>query len=170
MSVVEMVGTAWLFKSNNKYYVTHDFNDDICDLSKDAVPIDELIAEPIVLLCNKGYITNYSCSGHPFNSCTYEVYEGNQIDAIHVASHIAAIPFGNTNAVAVCDLCPRISAESYISFIKDYVFPSLPEGWNYSKHAIRTKISADSVIEYYKKLILSIEKLLAWINYLPIVN
>ena len=168
MTNIQIVGSAWLFHVGNRYYITHDFDDDLCDLSSDAVPVDELIAEPLMILCNKGYITEYSCSGHPFNSCCYNVIE-DDINNHDTSRSIIITPFTDTGAQAVCYIDSEIEDEMYISFANQYEFQTLPTGWIYQGNAIRAKIQAGTVIEFYKKAIALIESLLEWIQLLPAI-
>lgn len=167
MPNIQMVGTAWLFHVGKKYYVTHGFAEDLCDLKYKADPIDEIIAEPVMKLCNKGYETLYSCSGHPFNDCVYKLLEDEQKEAVNANDHIMVAQLEDTDALVVCDIDKAIDSDAYISFKEEQVFPCLPEGWTYSENVLRKTITASSVIEFYKKQIQAIEKLSIWIDSLP---
>lgn len=164
-----MGGTAWLFSVENKYYVTHDFDDDLCDLSTrgNAFEVDELIAESLAMLCNKGYITKYSCSGHPFPSCCYTVIEDcEQQLSIAKEDHIAVTAFGEA-ALAICDMDGYLSNEIYILFEKEYLFPTIPNGWNYVNGKLSSYVQATDTIDFFRTILLAIEQLNEWINGLP---
>ena len=165
-------GIAWLFRIGDQYYLTHDFGDDYCNFKKDAVPLDELIAEPVKNLCNKGYITNYSCSGHPYNTCAYEWFE-DRIESIDPRKYIAVITdrgIADIEIQIACSLESGIDDYAYISFVRDYSFPNLPTDWYYDKHALRTHITANSVVEYFKVALSRIEALTRWIDKLPAIK
>lgn len=167
MNNLYMVGTAWLFHVGEIYYVTHDFNDDLCDLSFEAVPIDELIAEPVKQLCNKGYITTHSCSGHPFACCTYRIIEAEEEKKKIIANeHVKVTPLLDSNVLVVCDLEHTYEDEIYIAFQAEPGFLSIPKGWHYSD-ALRFNIHADSVMGFYTQAISAITVLLDWIQSLP---
>ena len=65
---------AYIFRNGDKYYPIKDFGDDLLDIApKDGTcfEVDELMAVVIAKLCNKGYITEMSCSGHSIHSPGY---------------------------------------------------------------------------------------------------
>ena len=162
-------GTAWVIKSGEKYYIAHDLDDDLCDLKKDSFPVDELIAEPVCKLCNKGYKTEYSCSGHPYADCYYEVVDdGENVSENLDNTQIAKTCFLETNNLAICKLDVCLSSEAYISFEKNYRFDTLPKGWEYSDKALRNEISFDGkVFDFYREVINAMETLSEWIDTLP---
>lgn len=91
---------TFLFNIGSRYYVTHDFDDDCCNIYCDSninhnvFEVDELIAEQLAMLCNKGYITEFSCSGHPFGTCAYTIVE--DVDAqkaVIPEEHVAVTQF-----------------------------------------------------------------------------
>lgn len=164
-----MGGTAWLFNVGNKYYVTHSFEDDLCDLSisKNKFEVDELIAEQLAMLCNKGYITKYSCSGHPFSNCYYEVIE--DVDAqkaIITENHVAVAKF-EESALAICDMDEHLKDEIYILFEENYPFITVPNEWNYLNGKLSSPIQATNTIDFFKTVIHAVEQLNKWIEELP---
>lgn len=170
-----MGGTAWLFCINNKYYVTHDFGDDLCDIyvnsekKQNVFEVDELIAEQLAMLCNKGYITQYSCSGHPFSSCSYKVIEAlKEKENIVSEDHVAVSSFCGEEAQVVCDIYERLDDEMYIRFKQSYSFESAPVGWSYDGCTLRIQIHATNKIDFFRQILLSAEKLNDWIKLLPI--
>ncbi len=81
----------------------------------DFFEVDELIAIPLQILNRKGYLTGCSCAGHPSNHVFFirtndEAWE----------------PYSDNS------FCEYIS---YITFLKDYDFPTLPEGFEKNKTA-----------------------------------
>jgi len=73
----DFVERTYLFKnSKGVYYAITGLTMDIADLKDDCIcEIDELIASPVAELCNKGYVTKYSCSGHAFGDVDAEPIE-----------------------------------------------------------------------------------------------
>ena len=167
----QMNGTTWLFRVGKKYHVTHDFGDDLCNLSFDAISVDELIAETLVLLCNKGYITEYSCSGHPYNSCQYTLIEEESSKSdLDAENHIAITDFEDTDAKFVCDIDSIIEDEAYISFFNEHNFNNIPGTWEYSNKLLRKKIRAMTVLDFYQQVIDALRELTDWIHKLPDIN
>lgn len=166
---VHMSETAWIFCSQGQYHITHDFDDDLCDIlfeERDVFEVDERIAEPVAMLCNKGYITDHSCSGHPFPICSYDMAENEQ--DIEVGKYVATYRDSNTGEWHMCYLEEKIDDDMYISFIEPYKFDSFPKGWRYeSQGVLRKHIHAESRIDFFKQSITSIETLTDWIKHLP---
>ena len=166
-----MASIAYLFHVGQSYYITHSFNDDLCDLSFHACEVDELIAEPLMMLCNKGYITNFSCSGHPFGDCSYKLVEDESVQEEEVPTdYIMRTPFLDTGAVALCTIKPCSNIEMYISFESDHRFSSLPKDWLYEYCSLRKKIRAKNAIDFYKQAISALESLEEWIQKLPTIH
>lgn len=165
---------TFLFCVGSKYYVTHDFGDDICDIfcnsdiEHNVFEVDELIAEQLAMLCNKGYITEYSCSGHPFGICSYTIKEdANAQNTVIPEEHIAVTQFEGS-AIAVCDLEKHLEDEPYIVFKEAYRFASFPNGWTYDGNAtLRAKIQATSTTDFFRKVLSTVEELDKWISTLP---
>lgn len=162
---------TFLFCIGSKYYVTHGFGDDICDIffNSDAehnvFEVDELIAEQLAMLCNKGYITKHSCSGHPSGTCSYTIKEdANAQKAVIPEEHVAVTQF-EEGAMAVCDLEKCLDGEVYIAFQEAYRFDSIPDGWTYDDGVtLRAKIQATSTIDFFRKVLSAAETLSNWIN------
>lgn len=164
-----MAETTWIFYSNKRYHVTHGFDDDLCDVyfeNQDVFEVDERIAEPVAMLCNKGYLTEYSCSGHPFSDCSYEVFENEQ--DFESTEYVAKKQDSDTKGFYVCYLKEKPNDQMYISFKEPYKFELLPEGWTYEgQQKLMKNIYANDAVDFFKQSIVAIEKLTEWIKRLP---
>lgn len=160
---------VYLIKNNYQYCIVSGFGDDLGDLLKKAHTIDELIAEPVMKLCNKGYITNFSCSGHSYADMVYTIIE-DEDDKKRVCEEdfFTIAPFLDSEAICVCGIDNKSEEETYIAFEEDHNFKGVPEGWIYENKALRYKwnITYPST-EFYIKLLSQIKKLVEWIDSLP---
>ncbi len=116
--------------------------------------IDELIAPTIQVLNQKGYITRFCCSGHPFNIW---LMEGDEDDCQETA----------------------VPLNSYIAFAEGITLPSLPPDFvkeqsvgNSRSLIIRKwyKINNDSDNQFFekaKKILKTMEQLYQWALDLP---
>lgn len=148
----------------------------IKEFRDDMVEVDEVIAPVIQRLNQKGYVTEYCCSGHPFKSIwegkmskeeflRTEQNEGKVFHSFEVDKNTAGIGLlANKNNL-------------YISFIKSYGFGTsikLPDGFIYDED----ETECDVIRFYYNNIegyplqherLEVCEKLLNWANELPIV-
>ena len=141
----------------NNYKITQTLGDEIIDFEN--FEVDELIAIPIQKLCNKGYITKFSCSGHPYAEINYYCSDEKK----------NAEYFYNDDMECWVNysFVPQIR-ESYISFEEGINIESLPEGWIYKDNALR-KYYDDSLDEFafYEQIIKEMKNLVNWIDNLP---
>lgn len=164
---------TYIYKNKgNKYYIVHDFDDDLGEISNSEYTfiVDELIALPVKMLNEKGYKTAYSCSGHFFPDIVWDNYENNNFkndsDTIYYSSadFLDGFVLGKLNYDIL---------ESYISFEKDYHFKNLPCDWQYDskfKKIYKRYERNQSAFDFYKDMINSIEKLCDWIELLGSIN
>lgn len=142
---------------SNKYYIISNLGDQIVDF--EYFPVDELIAIPIQKLCNKGYITEFSCSGHPYNFIDYDCSDEKKNSNYFYHDELECwVTYSFISEFR----------ESYISFKEDISFESLPEGWIYENRTLRKHYdnSLDEIL-FYEQLIKEMKKLASWIDTLP---
>ena len=98
----------------------------ICD-NENYFTCDKNIAYAITTLNKKGYITKSSCEGHidfswhEINNCDLDLLEGAKKDKRFIVLRV------NKNGFDY--LTPNMLATIYISFVKNYDFINLPEGF-----------------------------------------
>lgn len=141
----------------NCYSIIQDLNDEIIDFQK--FHVDELIAIPVQMLCNKGYITEYSCSGHPYPHIDY--------DCSDEKKGVEYFYSNDMKCWVTYFFVPQFR-ESYIKFKEDINITSLPEGWTYKDNTLRK--SYDSSLNemlFYEQVIKEMKKLVIWIDTLP---
>lgn len=145
-------------KLNNCYSIIQDLDDEIIDFKYFKID-DELIAIPIQKLCNKGYITECSCSAHPYSEIIYSCSDKKE-DSNYF--------FDDNMDCYVSYSLVNQYRESYISFKENINFKELPEGWIYKNKAIRRTYD-DSLDElsFYEQVINEMKKLSNWIDTLP---
>lgn len=141
----------------NNYNIIDNLGDEIIDFEN--FEVDELIAIPIQKLCNKGYITKFSCSGHPYADISY--------DSSDERKNTEYFYDNDMKCWVKYSFVPPIR-ESYISFEEGINVESLPEGWIYEHNAIR-KYYDDSLDEFsfYEQIIREMRNLVSWIDNLP---
>ena len=163
---------VYLIKSEDRYCIVSGFGDDLGGLQEKAYTLDELIAEPVMKLCNKGYITNYSCSGHSYSDMSYTIIEDvADQESAKKTDCFTIVPFLDTRAICVCKNDNKLEDETYIAFEEDHNFEGIPDGWFYEHKALRYKWNiTDSPTEFYIKLLSQIKKLIEWIDSLPNKN
>jgi hypothetical protein len=81
------------------------------EFEKNYFEIDDMIALPIQILNRKGYITSFSCAGHPFEDIIELDIHADEQDE----------PVSNPRKFSDCS--------SYISFIEGITLPSIPDGF-----------------------------------------
>lgn len=160
---------SYIVNSNDGYYVIKDFGDNFLDLHrrKDVFEVDELLAYPIAVLCNKGYITEMCCSGHAFGTPYFKRIEndralGNIEDTILLYEYISDYE-GN---YVCCQGKPETG--TFIKFEEDMNFQSIPKGWKYNNCFLEFELPMQKNPSiYYSKLMEGILSLTEWIEKLP---
>lgn len=165
-----------LYNNGNKYYGFKSLEDDIAELKDEDNCFDiddEIMLYPLVELNNKGYITEFCCSSHPYNvpiiidsiDSNLEDYEYNKelikIKKVFTQKRNFAILENNRDE------------EIYIKFKNGIILNSCPIGWNLNKD--KNKISKTIENEtnkwkQYKKVVKEIDILMNWINIIPNIN
>lgn len=126
--------------------------------------VDELIAVPIVELNRKGYITTFSCAGHPFFwSLEYKNHEEEQ-------EHSKSIFYDKEDHLYF--YADRYNGDqAYIAFEKEYEFDTLPDGWYKDKNAIRIDYPENlSNHELYRVIMKAVDSLYIWVSSLACIN
>lgn len=165
------VEKTYLYRnSKGIFHAITGLEDDIADIRDHCIcEIDELIAYPVVELCNKGYLTKYCCSGHGFGNLKVEPIEVEYKEGMF--DDVVEVKYSDSvGANLVCTLgAPNHIA--YISFEDTTRLPSIPNGWYPDKNSIYFNIEqTGNPIEYYKSLLRGLELLMSWIETLPNVN
>lgn len=157
---------SYIIKIDNKYKVIQDFEDDILDLSstRDVFEVDELIAYPVQLLCNKGYITEMSCAGHAFGTLHYESVEkdekNNDNTLLQELSYDHGIEFRCYEGIP--------EPYTFIKFAKKIIFKDLSCGWVQEGHFLKYGLAMEKdPSTYYYKLTSGMLCLTKWIEKLP---
>lgn len=135
--------------NKNDFHIVNYVSDRI--LKCDYFECDDLIAPAISLLNQKGYKTNFCCSGHPFPSIdtilTKEIPNDINILRIENTNEVNLIEYFGTDdidpqeypycIVYINDYCDLL----YVSFTERYQFPTLPDIFyvNYDNGCIYTK-------------------------------
>lgn len=135
----------------------------LVDSTKD--PIDELIAYPLAILNNKGYITEFSCSGHKFIATSYLESE----KTINPDSKIIFSEYAKEyDSICIYEYLP--SDEMYVLFEKEHNFKSLPDHWKLDGKKLFVKINSSlGHFNFYRNIIDEAEKLTIWANDLPAI-
>lgn len=121
--------------------------------------VDELIALPIIELNKKGYVTTYSCSGHPFFwNLSYKHQEDEEQDYNEAIFH--------DEDDELYFYADRTSIEeAYIAFAENYEFRKLPDGWwhDRDRNAIRFTFQMNvSALELHKAQMTAMHNLYLW--------
>ena len=161
---------AFIYHSKDDICILKDYGDNIADLHrcKNIFEIDELIAYPVIRLCQKGYITEMSCSGHAYASPYFvsddELTEQDKQN-MFLYEYLDEYETYYASCVGTADL------GTFIKFKEIESFESLPAGWvlqdNFLRFDIEQQINPSI---YYKQVIDAIVLLTEWIETLPDKN
>jgi hypothetical protein len=160
---------AYMYIKNGHFYPFDNLGDNLADLGynrSDGFDVDTLLAYPIALLNNKGFLTLQCCEGHPLNDVYYESAE----------EYTQRMLKDDSDRDRMFDIRKNMDGENYVCFEgypntgafvifeREIELPSIPEGWEYQEdNSIRW--NCDSFLnptDYYKKLICAIEVLTLW--------
>ena len=160
---------AYIFNSNEKYYVLKDFAENLVDLhlQKNVFEVDELLAYPVALLCNKGYVTEMSCAGHAYGSVYYK--DEKDFDVIKDVELMREYVKDYETTYVVCHGLPEPG--TFIRFVKDFTLAELPAGWIYKDNLLKYEMPMKKdASTYYKELTEIILELTKWIEKLPSIK
>ena len=166
---------ANLYKKNNKYYVFKNLNDvdDIDNEIKSAFKVnevDELIAEPVKILNNKGYKTKTSCSSHYLKDASIKLIEENyKFDGSYEILDRKNIE-GKDYEFSMYEECSGDGL--YIQFDEMIEINSLPNGWGYDKefNTISANVSTENYISYLTDLYNNLISLMNWVESLKDIS
>ena len=154
---------------NNVYMVFEDSAEadnavDFDEIFDRHFEVDELLVLPVIELNKRGYITVYSCSGHPF---MWELTYQNDEEEQQYENPL----FYEKDEHLYFYAYRRSIAEAYIKFEQEYKFKILPDGWRYERDTLRFAFSTDlSDYELHKVLIKAMDSLYAWACSLNFIN
>lgn len=160
---------AYMYVKNGKYYPFDNLGDNLADIGykpSDGFDVDTLMAYPLSVLNNKGYMTLQCCEGHPLKNAYYELADEYKMRRMSDDSDIDRMFDIHRNMDGENYVCfegyPNTGA--FVIFSKEIELPYVPEGWAYKEdNSIRW--DCDSYLnptDYYKKLIHAIETLTEW--------
>ncbi len=135
-------------------------NSETFEIENNIFEVDELMADSIILLNKKGYITEYCCQGHYSNFIHKVKCNNNDIKKIIKVNKIKdydLVQKANESILYFSDIDTRI----YINFKYAYLFDNLPNGFN------RTKKWDDNRKEWFideSKSVKGIEKYISFYN------
>ena len=166
---------ARMFVKNGKFYPFDRMGDDLADIGyreEDGFDIDTLLAYPISVLNNKGYLTEQSCEGHPLKEPYYELAEEYKYKRIEDRSDADGIFEIRKNDAGENYICFEGDSNpgAFVIFRRDISLPSTPEGWEYKDDDNSLRWDCDfyrNPTDYYKKLMDVIEALTNWAESLP---
>jgi hypothetical protein len=123
-------------------------------IQSDYLEIDDLIAPPVQILNRKGYITEFCCSGHPFD-VLYDKTDFEDDIAFQIFS--------------------KVKFNRYILFKEGISLPeNPPAGFICEKFGMKLKIerkfSNNDVYKYMRNVIEAMEELYKWALDLPACN
>ena len=142
-------------------------NSETFEIENNIFEVDELMADSIILLNKKGYITEYCCQGHYSNFIHKVKCNNNDIGKIIKVNKIKdydLVQKANESILYFSDIDTRI----YINFKYAYLFDDLPNGFNRTKKwddNRNQKKTSDEIEEEIKKSNMDIYN---WVKELPI--
>lgn len=167
-----------MFVKNGMFYPFDNMGDDLADIGykqTDGFDVDTLLAYPVSVLNNKGYLTEQCCEGHPLKEPYYELaeeYKERRLENHPEADSIFEIRKNNDGENYICfEGYPNPG--SFVIFKENIILPSIPEGWEYKEDDNSIRWDCDrynNPTDYYKKLIDVIESLTFWVENLPSID
>lgn len=166
---------AKLYKKNSKHF---DFRNltDVEDLEDEIInkfkflKVDELIAEPVKTLNNKGYKTESSCSSHYLKDASIKLIEDNyKYDGAYEILDKKNIE-GKEYEFSMYEKCSGDGL--YIQFDEKIEIKSFPNGWEYDRklNTISANVSIENYISYLKDLFKNLICLMNWVESLKDIS
>ena len=133
----------------------------------DCFDVDDTIAPVIRELNLKGYTTNYCCSGHPCGVRMEMILEDCEDDPTNfIVGIISADKLPDTeNSYRIKVDTPAIHL--YISFVEDYAFEKIPEGFKYDSGVLEYFIQSEEPYDFLCERLTMCKKLYEWATQLP---
>jgi len=160
---------AYIYTNGDRYIPLKDLEDNLVDLDDYCFDVDELMAFPVAELCNKGYITEMSCSGHAIASPHFKPYE-NESDLLEIQRNnveriFADLPFESEARCACIIEDPDPVSGAFIIFKKQICFSQIPKGWSYKGRKLSIDIElTNNPLTYYRRIAEQLETLVEWIQ------
>ena len=129
--------------------------------------VDKLLAYPISVLNNKGYVTLQCCEGHPLSEVhceSEEEFEKLVIDNSYYRDKIFKRYHNVEGENYICFAGSPITG-AFVIFDREIKLSSHPKGWIYEKKDNSIRWNCENILnptDYYKKLISAIEMLTEW--------
>ena len=136
---------------------------ELSEMFQKVFDVDCLIAMPIVLLNQKGYATEMSCSGHYHDRLVFDGFAADDIPAECICQK-------ESDDIYECcyevEGCPQ---RSFIRFSNEQRFKTLPAGWKMSDNVYLYYEYPTSLSEFnfYTMQVIAIKALNDWITTLP---
>lgn len=164
---------AYMYFNGDKYFALQSIEEcyhEIYDLNR-CFEIDELMITAVASLCNKGYITEQSCSGHVIPVITYETIESKEDEAKIDLDNLVTRKFvGDISAECAYMVSDGENPGAFIIFRKEHTFNSLPKGWDYKEGRLSSQpVDYSCPAEYYYKISEKIINLEKWVESLPVL-
>ena len=162
---------AYIYFNGERYFPLRSTTDDIIGLSYDrskCYEIDELMALPIALLNNKGYITEMSCSGHGVGDLCCEVTVEANINNLKEEGSFITVQYSSEFKSEFVYWVGEKTDEAFIVFKEAEKFPNIPAGWQYKNKRLSYSLdSTGNPMTIYKQAATALEILMEWIESLP---
>lgn len=160
-----------IFIKNKKHHIYFlEKSVDILELVnsyfEDYFEVDPLIASSVMLLNEKGYITEMSCSGHFHERLLLSdpCFEEEILDGCLQRKE-------NSDGMFECLYQEKCTIQnSFVRFYSEYDFESLPFDWHskdnnrFLYHEYKTNLTE---FEFYEQQIKGLKNLYEWVNSLP---
>lgn len=166
---------AYMFVKDGKFYPFDSLGENLADIGhklNSGFDVDTLLAYPVSVLNNKGYLTEQCCEGHPLKEPYYvlaEEYKKKNIENRCDGDSIFEIQKNDDGDNYIC-FEGYSNPGAFVIFKRDISLPSTPTGWLFqdSDNSIRWDCGEyNNPTDYYTKLIIQIESLTYWAEGLP---
>ena len=166
---------AYMFVKDGRFYPFDNLGENLADIGhkmSEGFDVDTLLAYPVSVLNNKGYLTEQCCEGHPLKEPYYELaeeYKGKSIDNRSDADSIFEIQKNDDGDNYICfEGYPNPGA--FVIFKRGISLPSIPMGWVFMGVDNSVRWDCGEYInptDYYVQLIIKVESLTCWAESLP---
>lgn len=133
------------------------------DIFETSFEVDDMIAAPVALLNEKGYVTDVSCAAHYHDRLRVDVFTFDEKPS-------TCLWETEDNGIYNCCYEETINPQkSFVRFFDEYAFKTLPDGWkieggNYIYYEYPKRISE---YDFYEMQIAALKALWNWVKELP---